>query len=266
MRRHHLAGLAVVLPLVLSACSGAAPSSGAGASAATGAATAAPPSSGAASAAATISPELVADIDVGGRTLHLVCVGPEVAGTPAVVLEAGLGGPYGAWSEILTSMRSSRRVCAYDRAGLGASPPAPEASRTTEDAVADLHALLTTADVAGPYVMVGHSIGAWTIALYTSEYPDDVAGLVFVDPRGPKVSAGWAAALPAPAASEDPAVAANREELGVFETDPSMNDEHLQIAESAAQANAVLDADGPLFGDRPVVVLGAADTQTNWAD
>jgi hypothetical protein len=27
-----------------------------------------------------------------------------------------------------------------------------------------------------------------------------------------------------------------------------------------------LDADGPLFGDRPVVVLGAADTHTSWAD
>ena len=260
--RHRLAGLAVVLPIVLGACSGTLPSSGA----ATGAAPAAPPASGAASAAATIGTELVADVDIGGRTIHLVCVGPQVAGTPTVVLEAGLGAPYGAWSEILTTMRSTRRVCAYDRAGLGASPPAPETSRTTGDVVADLHALLTTADVAGPYVLVGHSIGAWPITLYASEYPDDVAGLVFVDPRGPKVSEEWFAALPAQAASEDPAVAANRDELGTFETDPSMNEEHLQIKDSAAQTNAVLDADGPLFGDRPVVVLGAADTHTNWDD
>jgi pimeloyl-ACP methyl ester carboxylesterase len=266
MRRHHLAQLAVVLPLVLGACTGAAPSSGAASGAAPSAASAPPPSSGAATSAATMSPELIADVDVGGRTLHLVCVGPEEAGRPTVILEPGLEAPYASWSEILMSMRSSRRVCAYDRAGLGASPPAPEASRTSDDIVADLHAMLTKAEVAGPYVLVGHSMGAWSLALYTSKYPDEVAGLVFVDPRGSKVSDGWRAALPAPAASEDPAVAANREELGGFETDPSRNAEHIQLTESAEQASTVLDASGPLFGDRPVVVLGASDTHTNWAD
>ena len=42
--------------------------------------------------------------------------------------------------------------------------------------------------------------------------------------------------------------------------------EHLPLTVSAAQASAVLDADGPLFGDRPLVVLGAADTHKNWSD
>jgi pimeloyl-ACP methyl ester carboxylesterase len=242
----------LVLPVLLAGCAGTPPT--------------AAPSSAPASAAASTGTDLVADIDVGGRTLHLVCLGPVDTGAPIVVLEAGGGAPYSAWSEILTRMQASHRICAYDRAGLGASPPAPEASRTTEDIVTDLHALLTTADVAGPYVLVGHSFGAWPLALYASEHPDDVAGLVFVDPRGPKVSAEWLAALPAPAASEDPAVAANRDELTTFENDPSINDEHLHLADSAAEVTAVLDGDGPLFGDRPVVVLGAADTNESWAD
>ncbi|MEO5884996.1 MAG: alpha/beta fold hydrolase, partial [Candidatus Limnocylindrales bacterium] len=142
---------ALALPVVLVACSGATPS-------------ASPPP--VPSAAASRGTELVADIDVGGRTLHLVCLGPVVAGVPTVVLESGLGGPYNAWSEILTALSPTHRVCAYDRAGLGASPPAPEAARTTADAVADLHAMLTAATVSGPYLLVGHSSGAGTVSLY----------------------------------------------------------------------------------------------------
>ena len=70
---------------------------------------------------ASATTELVADLDVGGRTLHLVCVGPTDTGKPTILLEAGLGAPYGAWSDILVSMRDAHRVCAYDRAGLGMS-------------------------------------------------------------------------------------------------------------------------------------------------
>jgi pimeloyl-ACP methyl ester carboxylesterase len=262
MRHRHLAAIAAtILSFMVAGCSGTTPSAAIPSAAA-------PSSAALPSAAASPKTDLVTDVDVGGRTLHLVCVGPLDTGEPTVVFEAGLGSPFVAWSDVLSAMQSSHRVCAYDRAGLGASPPAPETARTSKDIAADLHKLLTTADLDGPYVMVGHSFAAWPLAVYASQYPDDVAAVVLVDPRGPKVSAEWRDALPAPApaASEHPAVAANRDELGAFETDPSMNQEHLQMTESAAEANAVLDAEGPLFGDRPLVVLGAADTHTSWSD
>ena len=261
MRYRHLAAIAAaILSFTVAGCSGAAPSAG-GSSGAI--ASAAVPSS-----AASPKTDLVTDVDVGGRTLHLVCVGPLDTGEPTVVFEAGLEAPFVAWSDVLSAMQSTHRVCAYDRAGIGASPPASETTRTSKDIVTDLHALLTTAKLDGPYVMVGHSMAVWPLAVYASQYPDDVAGVVLVDPRGPKVSDGWRDALPAPdpSASEAPAVAANRDELGAFETDPSRNTEHLNLTESAAEASAVLDAEGPLFGDRPLVVLGAADTHTNWSD
>ena len=224
------------------------------------------PSAAAPSATESPKTDLVTDVDVGGRTLHLVCVGPLDTGEPTVVFEAGLEAPFQSWSDVLSAMQFTHRVCAYDRAGLEASPPAPESSRTSKDLVADLHTLLTTAKLDGPFVMVGHSFAVWPLAVYASQFPDDVAGVVLVDPRGPKVSDGWRNALPAPSASEDPAVAANRDELETFETDPSKNMEHINLAESAAEASAVLDAEGPLFGDRPLVVLGAADTHTSWDD
>ena len=53
--------------------------------------------------------------------------------------------------------------------------------RTAESVVADLHALLETAAVPGPYVLVGHSLGGLFVRLYAATYPDEVAGLVLVD-------------------------------------------------------------------------------------
>ena len=250
-RRHRLAALIAAAPLVVAACGGT-----------TSSAAPSPPASPSASA----STELVVDIDVGGRTMHLVCLGPTDTGEPTVLFESGLGGPYNAWGEVLFGMQSDHRVCAYDRAGLGMSEPAPEASRTTSDLVDDLRALLDGAGFTGPFVLGSHSMGAWPAAVFAERYPDEVAGFVVVDPRGPRVSGEWRDALP-PAAADEPApVAANRDELGAFETDPSMNDEHLDLTASAAETIAALDASGPLFGDRPVVVLSAANTPDGWHD
>jgi pimeloyl-ACP methyl ester carboxylesterase len=247
----------LALPVLLVACGGGAGAGSTPVASVAGASTA--PS-------ASATTELVADVDIGGRTLHLVCVGPTDIGEPTVLLEAGLGAPYGAWSDILVSMRDAHRVCAYDRAGLGMSEPAPTAARTARDVAADLDALIDAAALDGPFVVGAHSFGAQTMSVFAETDAQDVAGFVFVDPRGPRVSGGWLDALPAPAADEAAAIAANRDELTTFEADPSLNDEHLDLTATATEAMAALDAAGPLFGDRPVVVLSAADTKSSWAD
>jgi len=53
--------------------------------------------------------------------------------------------------------------------------------RTARDTVPDLHALLQAANVPGPYVLVGHSLGGLFVRLYASAYPDEVIGMVLVD-------------------------------------------------------------------------------------
>jgi pimeloyl-ACP methyl ester carboxylesterase len=208
----------------------------------------------------TASTELTSDVDIGGRTMHLECVGPTVEGEPTILLEAGGGGDYLTWAEILSAMQSTHRLCAYDRAGLGQSEPTLEASRTAADQVADLRALLDAAGVRGPFVIGAHSYGATVATLFTQAYPDEVVGLLFVDPEGPGVSARFRDALPAPAADEPASVTDFRHGLETFETDPSLNPEHLHLRPSFAEAAAALDAPGPLFGDRPVVVLSAETT------
>jgi pimeloyl-ACP methyl ester carboxylesterase len=234
-------GLAL-LSVVIAACSGGAPAS-----------TAPSPSTSA-------STELDVDVDVGGRTMHLVCVGPTDTGEPTILLEAGGGGDYLSWGEILDMMQSTHRLCAYDRAGLGQSEPPTEPSRTAADQVADLRALLDGARVNGPFVIGAHSDGATVATLFTQAYPDEVVGLLFVDPRGPRVTAQWLDALPAPEPDDPASVTDFRDGLETFETDPSMNPEHLHLQASFAEAAAALDMRGPLFGDRPVVVLSAEMT------
>ena len=130
-------------------------------------------------------------IDIGGgRKMYLECRG---AGSPTVVLVAGLKASAEDWSiagksapAVFPEVAQFTRVCAYDRPGtpVGEKPSrsAPvEQPTTARDAVADLHALLSAAGEAGPYVLVGHSYGGLVVRLYASTYPEEVSGLVLVD-------------------------------------------------------------------------------------
>jgi len=48
-----------------------------------------------------------------------------------------------------------------------------------------LHALLATASVGPPYILVGASAGGFPVRVYAARYPDDVAGVVLVDSSHP---------------------------------------------------------------------------------
>jgi pimeloyl-ACP methyl ester carboxylesterase len=116
----------------------------------------------------------------GGRKLHLNCAGMNNAAGPTVVLEAGAGNGAADWQRVQPEVAKFARVCAYDRAGLGGSDPV-SAPRTVVALTEDLHALLTNANVHGPYVLVGHSLGGILARLYASYYPTEVAGMILVD-------------------------------------------------------------------------------------
>lgn len=118
-------------------------------------------------------------IDVGGHRLRIRCVG---AGEPTVVLDTGLGDVLEIWVAVQPAIAGFTRVCAYDRAGYGSSDPGP-LPRDSAQIVSELHALLGNGCLPGPYILVGHSLGGLHIHLYASTYPQEVAGLLFVDGR-----------------------------------------------------------------------------------
>ena len=117
-------------------------------------------------------------IDVGGHRLHIWCTG---SGTPAVVLDTGLGGTAFDWGHVQPDVARFTRVCSYDRAGMGYSDSGPH-PRTSQQIVNELATLLDQS-VDGPVVLVGASIGGWNVRLFASEHTERTAGLVLVDAR-----------------------------------------------------------------------------------
>jgi pimeloyl-ACP methyl ester carboxylesterase len=101
-------------------------------------------------------------------------------GSPAVILDTGLGVPAVGWNPVQTEVAKFTRVCSYDRAGYGWSG-ATSAPRTSIQIAKELHALLEAANEKGPYILVGHSFGGFNVRVYSGQYPNDVAGMVLVD-------------------------------------------------------------------------------------
>lgn len=117
-------------------------------------------------------------VDIGGRRLNIICTG---TGSPTVILEAGLVADSAAWRLVQPAISRHTRVCSYDRAGLGFSDPAGP-PRDAAAIVGDLRALLRRAGIGPPYVLVGWSSGGLYTRLYQYRYPNEVVGLVEVDP------------------------------------------------------------------------------------
>jgi pimeloyl-ACP methyl ester carboxylesterase len=116
-----------------------------------------------------------------GRELFIECWGE---GEPTMVLEVGEGRLHEDMAALRDVYESQLRVCSYDRANKGRSAQAPT-PRTGADLVADLHDLLAAAGVPGPYLLVGHSAGGLVVQAYAAVYPDELAGVVALNPVPP---------------------------------------------------------------------------------
>jgi pimeloyl-ACP methyl ester carboxylesterase len=113
-----------------------------------------------------------------GARLFLDCRG---TGPRTVVLDSGLGADSTTtWAAVRPAVARFARVCQYDRAGMASSPPGPR-PRTSQRMVDELRALLRSAGVRPPYVLVGASFGGLNAQLFASEHPREVAGVVLVD-------------------------------------------------------------------------------------
>lgn len=119
-------------------------------------------------------------VDIGGRSLHLVCAGPKSA-HPTVWFESGAFGIAADWAEVQRRLaEAGMRSCAYDRAGLGSSDAGP-APRDSRAIVADLGRLIARSGEKGPFILVGHSMAGLHVRLYAATHPEQVAGVVLVD-------------------------------------------------------------------------------------
>jgi pimeloyl-ACP methyl ester carboxylesterase len=117
-------------------------------------------------------------LDVGGHRLHTICRG---AGSPLVLLESGIAASSLSWAVVQPEIAKFTRVCAYDRAGLAWSDVA-SCPRTFDQLVDELSSVLASIAPGGRYLLVGHSFGSFVISAYAARHPQNVVGLVLVDP------------------------------------------------------------------------------------
>jgi pimeloyl-ACP methyl ester carboxylesterase len=181
-------------------------------------------------------------VNVGGYRLYLWCRG---AGSPTVVFENGLGSPWRVWQWGDLPNRVGSRACVYNRVNIAPSDTVP-ARHTGADSVRDLHSLLRSAAVPGPYLLVGHSFGGLLSAMYAATYPAEVAGLVLVDPTPPDFDR-VRGLYPRP---ERDAMAAEDEK----------SEEKVDFAETLKQAKLLV----PRVPDVPVLLL-SADPPPEWS-
>jgi hypothetical protein len=123
-------------------------------------------------------PQIGRSYEAGGRRLNISCAGQ---GSPAAIFESDWNEPGAGWIPAQREVARFTRACWYDRAGYGWSDPA-SSSHYSDNAARDLHQLLRAAGVAPPYLLISSGMGTFHARVFRSYYPQDVSGLVFLDP------------------------------------------------------------------------------------
>jgi len=172
-------------------------------------------------------------------------------GAPTVVFEAGHGSSMKeAWIPVFKEVAAFTRVFAYNRRGYGASkfalPGDTVVGRAGAEIVDDLRRTLKNKGMSAPYILVGHSLGGAYIELFAKTYPNEVAGVVFVDPRPVGITEACIKALDS-ASCDIPA--------NILDRMPAhQRAELLGFTETERLVQAAGD-----FGDIPVIVLSRSE-------
>lgn len=119
-------------------------------------------------------------IAVGAKP-YQVQVASGGSGRYTVIHESGFGTDLRAWRKVAPELAKVARVFVYSRAGHGGSEPRPE-PRTIEQNTAELEQVIAAAKLAPPFILVGHSYGGLLVRAFAARHPEQVAGMVLVDP------------------------------------------------------------------------------------
>jgi pimeloyl-ACP methyl ester carboxylesterase len=179
---------------------------------------------------------LEAVVKVGKLDIFIHCEG---VGAPLVVFESGLGAGASLWQQVQADVALQTRSCAYDRVGRGRSGPAPS-PHSLQQMAEELHDLLEQATQVGPFVLVGHSMGAGPVRWFEMQHPEQVAGMVLIDPATTPAIEAAVAAAPV-------------ETLAEYDHD--LRSVEGIDRESYLKGFSSLSASGQTLGERPLMLL-----------
>ena len=122
-------------------------------------------------------------ITVNGFKVEVLTSGMQnnKAAKPVVVFENGMASSFGSWDIVADEISKTNAVFRYNRPRIGESendslPP------TTAHIVDNLRKMLLQKGLNPPYLLVSHSFGGAYIRSFASYYPNEIAGLIFIDP------------------------------------------------------------------------------------
>ena len=126
------------------------------------------------------------EVKVLGVTTKVMAVGlnKRTQDEPVIILQSGALVPMEYWTPLISFISNLSPLIAYDRPGAGGSS-FNGTEPTPEYIAGHLHELLKAVKVPPPYILVGHSWGGPLILYYAGKYPEEVAGMVYVDPTDP---------------------------------------------------------------------------------
>lgn len=102
-------------------------------------------------------------------------------GEVTVIFESGQSDSLETWGSLPDTVASFAHVFLYDRADIGKSDTSRQ-ERTIPNIVTELKSILKHENINPPYILVGHSMGGFITRYFSSQYPDDVKGLLLLDP------------------------------------------------------------------------------------
>ncbi len=117
-------------------------------------------------------------VTIEDHALHTMSLGD---GEFTVIFESGFGSDLSHWRKVAPAISKKAKVVVYSRAGYGKSTPISEV-RTLTETTNELEAFIKETDLKPPFIFVGHSYGTHIIRTYAAQHPNDVSGLVFIDP------------------------------------------------------------------------------------
>ncbi|MGE5406935.1 MAG: alpha/beta fold hydrolase [Methanosarcina sp.] len=120
--------------------------------------------------------EKYADID--GQKFRCKILG---SGNITVIFESGMSDSLETWGSIPDTIALSAKVFLYDRADIGKSDTSRQ-KRTIPNMVQELKSLLNHEKINPPFILVGHSLGGYITRYFCSTYPEDIKGLLLLDP------------------------------------------------------------------------------------
>lgn len=124
-------------------------------------------------------------LNINGTNVHVRIEG-EKKSLPTVIIEAGAHSNTDMLHWLAEGLADKTRVIRYDRDGKWFSASSNKNSITPEFYAHQLHDLLKKTGEKPPYILVGHSMGGPYIRIFRDLYPNEVAGMVFIDSSHPE--------------------------------------------------------------------------------